>query len=222
MAMGGYILDARPLNHFNMDVNYYTLIGLGQRLHNFRDERDFGSLVPSPSSLPLPSVPVGRGLNFHRNYYFVPYMHGAFQYSALPTKWYNGISRWFSGCAMAYFVFNDVPFVAHIALDDAGPGAKNAWNTLITTHQRCITECVMFRPCGVTVQNEIRRLIGTGVGARTTAVGIITSDLECFSVITDNDYNALSVVNYAATDRSIHRTRRLSGVNNSVLRQFIL
>lgn len=157
------------------------------------------------------------GCGFPPFLYYVDYQPNRVNYYPLPLRTY-GISKNFSGCAMAYFVFMGQPYIAHIALDGGG-SARDMWNNFVIMNRSRIGQYVIFRPYaeGNRFEREITRFrIPTQ-----SVVGIITPDLRCFSLAAGFNFQRQHIVEETDQQRK-HLSRNLSLERDSDLRQFLI
>ena len=133
------------------------------------------------------------GTNYRPKYGLTYYTQGEIKYVYLPPDC-NGISFGFSGCAMAYFIFNGNAYIAHIYLSGHGDpyDCGDVWNNFISTNKGSIKEYVIFRPnSGNRLLDYMRKHSSE---CRNSVVGIITSRLHCYSIVTDKNYKPLYMI----------------------------
>ncbi len=171
------------------------------------------------SGIRIPALP-GQpriGCKFPRFFYYVDYEPGRVNYYPLSVRGY-GISRNFSGCVMAYFVFRRQPFIAHIALD-GGSSARDMWNNFVIMNRSEIGKYVAFRPYGEGSAFDIQ-ITRQAILAR-SVVGIITPGLRCFSVAVGFDYGRL-LITEETDPRRKHMSLNLSAEPDGNLGQFLI
>ena len=146
-----------------------------------------------------------------RNPIIVSRNQGLFNQGGYFFREYTYIN-YFSGCAMAYFKHNNHFYVAHISLtgihsqDDCG----EAWNTFIRNEHANIEEYAIFKPYGanrtynIMIRNRHKNL-------KPSVVGIITRNLRCYTVVTDQNYNPIKIIERR---KHIHVSRYLSHVGD--------
>jgi len=175
-----------------MVIDDYRRWGIGDELFRLRTQR--GAFVPSPSLL-LPLIRERHmGAPLRGNlFYYVEYSLGFIQYTEIPVGASYGISDKFSGCAMAYFVFNNTRYIAHISLDTIPDFDKRVdWNTFVTQNQRSITQYAIFRPFDLNSEiGDFSVLNFHQIDRVGMAVGIITPNLECYSALSDSAHRLL-------------------------------
>ncbi len=153
-----------------------------------------------------------QGGYFFREYTYINYVSGQIRYALIQPGCEIAISNGFSGCAMAYFKHNNHFYVAHISLtgihsqDDCG----EAWNTFIRNEHANIEEYAIFKPYGanrtynIMIRNRHKNL-------KPSVVGIITRNLRCYTVVTDQNYNPIKIIERR---KHIHVSRYLSHVGD--------
>lgn len=133
-------------------------------------------------------------------YYYAGYYQGRIIYTQMssPTVPF-AVSKKFSGCAMAYFVYRHVAYVAHIALEANYFDDRHKWNDFIIWNRRNITKYAIFRPAKshVAYTNDV--------------VGLITPQLDCYSILV-NKVNYDPVTIRLCTPNEIHATNDLSRI----------
>ncbi len=145
------------------------------------------------------NVSMFRSHSDHR-YYYAGYYQQKIIYTQMssPTVPF-AVSKNFSGCAMAYFVYRHVAYVAHIALEVNYYDDRHKWNDFIIWKRNDITRFAIFRPAK------------TQVSRNQDVVGLITPQLECYSILVDRaNYYPLNI--RLCTPNEIHATNDLSRI----------
>lgn len=173
-----------------MVIDDYKRLSIGDELFKLRSRRN--AFVPSPSVIGDLITEPHMGARLTGNlFYFVEYQQGAIQYTELPAGAWNGISDMFSGCAMAYFVFNGFKYLAHISLNNTPDYDKRTvWNDFVRRNQQHITQYAIFRPFDS--RSGVADFMYCSYGMidkNFNAVGIITPNLECYSAVNDLAHN---------------------------------
>jgi len=162
--------------------------------------------MPVAQTNALPGLPQSARITpfyrCHYNYgfYYAGYCQQKITYTqmcspTIPTA----ISKGFSGCAMAYFVYKHIAYVAHIALEANYFDDRHKWNDFIIWQRQNITRYAIFRPAKTHIDRSM------------DIVGLITPQLECYSILVNKaSYNPITI--HQCTPREIHATTDLSRI----------
>lgn len=90
-----------------------------------------------------------------------------------------GVSFQFTGCAMAKFKYQGIPYICHIALTGVGnvDDCRILWKKFLNENRNSITDLVMFKP------NRNMPLHNLKIE---NVCGVITPDHQCYSFIVNN------------------------------------
>lgn len=171
-----------------MTVSDYISDGL-TLFFSHRRNATYSNIFPNSRIIFLPT-PHNHPVLYKRynNYTYVGYYPSVIQYNNIQNMSGSGISCYFSGCAMAYFLFNGTPYVAHIPLEDKNSAyidQRDNWNNFIIRNKRFITKYVIFRPFKSSDQDLLRY---RSISSREGAIGIIQPDLSCYTFMVDDNY----------------------------------
>ena len=172
-----------------MVIDDYRRLGIGNELIRIKAQR--GCFVPSPSLL-LPLIGeqhMGAPL-MGNQFYYVGYCQGYIQYTEIPARPVYGISDQFTGCAMAYFLFNNSKYIAHISLDSTPAYDKRAvWNQFVIQNKQHITQYAIFRPYDLHSEiADFMQCCYNQIDMTCRAIGLLPPNLECYSAVNDSTH----------------------------------